>query len=163
MHFNPRVRMVVYTLHVIVSVGWLGAAAAYLTLAIMGLTTPDGVKGQSAYVSMESIARFAILPASFAALLTGVAHALGTPWGLFRHYWVIAKLVLGSIGTAILLGHLRSVTRMAAIAREAELPWINADILPMQLLVHASAGVGLLVAITVISVFKPWGKTPWRA
>jgi hypothetical protein len=41
---------------------------------------------RAAYLAMELIARFVIIPLAFASLLTGLIQSLGTPWGLFRHY-----------------------------------------------------------------------------
>ena len=49
---------------------------------------------RAAYPAMELAARFVIVPLAFASLLTGVIQSLGTPWGLFRHYWVLVKLLL---------------------------------------------------------------------
>jgi hypothetical protein len=41
---------------------------------------------------MELTTWIVIVPLSLAALLTGVVQSLGTPWGLFRHRWIVAKL-----------------------------------------------------------------------
>lgn len=79
-----------------------------------------------------------------------------TEWGLFRHYWVSAKLLLTSIGTLILLGHMPAVSRMAGLAAGTH-SWCSADfgVLPIQLVVHAAGGVLVLLAITTLSVFEP--------
>ena len=31
---------------------------------------------------------------SLATLLTGIVLSLGTKWGLLKHYWIVAKLLL---------------------------------------------------------------------
>jgi hypothetical protein len=41
---------------------------------------------RAAYLAMDLTSRFVIVPLARASLLTGLAQALGTPWGLFRHY-----------------------------------------------------------------------------
>ena len=46
---------------------------------------------------------FVIVPLAIASLLTGVVQALATPWGLFRHYWVVIKLFLTVFATLVLL------------------------------------------------------------
>ena len=55
-------------------------------LAVAGLTSQNAQMVRAAYLAMELIARFVIIPLAFASLLTGLIQSLGTPWGLFRHY-----------------------------------------------------------------------------
>src|SRR6266496_3236367 len=97
-----RLRKVALTAHVTFSVGWLGADAAFLALAIVGMTSQSVQIVRAAYLAMELIGLFVIVPFSFAALLTGLSLALGTQWGLFRHYWILVKFLL-TIGAAIVL------------------------------------------------------------
>jgi hypothetical protein len=52
-----------------------------------------------------------IVPLSLAALLTGVVQSLGTPWGLFRHRWIVAKLALTVVATVLLLVHTQPIGR----------------------------------------------------
>ena len=52
---------------------------------------------------MQIIANAVIVPLALAALVTGVVSALGTTWGLLRHYWVVTKLVVVVIATVVLL------------------------------------------------------------
>ncbi len=58
-----------------------------------------------------------IAPASAAALLTGILQALGTAWGLTRHWWVLLKLGLTVLAAAALLVHLQPTSLMAETAR----------------------------------------------
>ena len=89
-----RLRKLALTAHITFSVGWLGAVVAYLALAIVGLTSRDAQIVRAAYLSMELIGWFVIVPFSLAALLTGLVQSLGTQWGLFRHYWILVKFLL---------------------------------------------------------------------
>src|SRR5213082_3605560 len=100
---TPTVRKLTITAHVTFSVGWLGAVAAFLVLAIAGLTNQDTQIAHSAYFAMELTARFVIVPLAFATLLSGLVQSLGTPWGLVRHYWVLVKLLLTTFATIVLL------------------------------------------------------------
>src|SRR4051812_11429048 len=84
---TPRIRKLALTAHVTSSVGWLGAVAAYLALAVAALTAHDDQLARAAYRSLEIIGWFVLVPSSAAALLTGLVQSLGTEWGLFRHYW----------------------------------------------------------------------------
>src|SRR5215208_6576209 len=109
----PRLRKVALTAHVVSSVGWLGAAVAYLALAVAAATSDDAQMVRAAYLALEPTAWFAIVPLAFASLLTGLVQALGTPWGLFRHYWVLMKLLLTIVATSVLLLHMGTVSSLA--------------------------------------------------
>jgi hypothetical protein len=158
---NPRLRKFALTAHVTFSVGWLGAVVVYLVLAIAGLITPDVVLARAAYLSMELIGWFVIVPFSLAALLTGLVQSLGTPWGLLRYYWILAKFLLTVVATIVLLQHLPAVSRMAEIAAETALFSGDSRALQIQLVVHAAGGLLVLLVATVLSVYKPWGMTAY--
>ncbi len=111
---TPTIRKLTITAHVAFSVGWLGATAAFLVLSITGLTSHDAETVRGAYLSMDLISRFVIIPMSFAALATGLLQALGTPWGLFRYYWILLKFGLAVFATVALLIHQFAVMAVAA-------------------------------------------------
>ena len=96
MTMTHGLRKFALTAHVTFSVGLLGSIAAFLALAVAGLTSQNGQMVRAAYPAMELIARFVIVPFAFGSLLTGIIQSLGTTWGLFRHYWVVIKLLLTS-------------------------------------------------------------------
>lgn len=102
---TPRLRKLGLTAHIIFSVGWLGAVAGFLVLSIAGLTSQDAEVVRSAYLVMNLIGWFIIVPMSLAALATGLVQALGTEWGLLRHYWVLVKFLLTILATIALLLH----------------------------------------------------------
>src|SRR5713226_5007653 len=91
---TPRLRKLALTTHITLSVGWLGAVAGFLVLSIAGLTSQDAEVVRGAYLAMNLIGLFVIVPMSLAALATGVVQALATEWGLLRHYWVLVKFLL---------------------------------------------------------------------
>jgi hypothetical protein len=156
---TPRLRKFALTAHVVFSVGWLGAVVAYLALAIAGLTGGDAQTARAAYLSMESIGWFVIVPSCVAALMTGLVQSLGTEWGLFRHYWILAKLLLTVVATVVLLLHMPAVSRMSDVAAGAT--WSPADLVAprIQLVVHAAGGLLVLLTATALSIYKPWGRT----
>ncbi|HXG70473.1 MAG TPA: hypothetical protein VNJ04_07655 [Gemmatimonadaceae bacterium] len=158
---TPALRKLALTTHVILSVGWLGAVVAYLALAIVGLTSARAEMVRAAYLSMEAIGWYVIVPFSLAALAVGLLVSLGTPWGLFRYWWVLAKFLLTTGATVILLRHMPAVTRMSGMAAGADFSAADLRAMRMQLVVHAAGGLLVLLAATVLSVFKPWGMTPY--
>ena len=58
-----------------------------------------------------------LVPLSVASLLSGLVQALGTAWGLFRHYWVLIKLMLTVVATAVLLAYVSTLRLFADAAR----------------------------------------------
>jgi hypothetical protein len=159
MIMTPALRKFALTSHVSASVGWLGAVAGFLALAIAGLTSLDAERAGAAYLAMEVTSRFVIVPLSFASLGTGLVSSLGTKWGLLRHYWVVAKLFLTVASTAFLLLHTRPIRLLAHAAGEAA--WSSTDLRPARIQLAADAGAALLVLLvnTTLGVYKPRGLT----
>jgi hypothetical protein len=156
---SPGLRKLVLTAHVTTSVGWSGAVAAYLALDITAVTSDDVQVVRSAYLAMETTAWWVIVPLALSALLIGVVNALGTAWGLFRHHWVVAKLLLTLVATAVLLLETRTISTLARAATT------GAD--PRELpgsLVHSVGGLVVLLVVSVLSIYKPRGRTRygWR-
>src|SRR6266478_985325 len=131
---TPAVRKLTITAHVTFSVGWLGAVAAFLVLSIAGLTSHDAEAVRGAYLSMDLISRFVIIPMCFASLATGLLQALGTPWGLFRYYWIVMKFGLAVFATFALLMHQFGVMAVAAkrVSGAAAKTLFSADFGPLQ-------------------------------
>lgn len=146
-------------MHIAVSVGWLGAVAAFLVLSIAGLTSQDAEIVRGAYLAMKLTAWFAIVPMAVASLLTGIVESLGTRWGLFRHYWVLAKFLLTVFATIVLLLKMKLIGYVAGVAAGTALTSTDLSRERMELLVHAAGGLLVLLVITILSVFKPWGMT----
>ena len=110
---------------------------------------------------MEVIGWFVIVPLALAALVTGIAMALGTKWGLFRHYWVVISLALTVFSVVVLLLHMPTVTTTAEVARGADLVTLRSlggD------LFHPGIGLLILLIVQVLNVYKPQGLTKygWR-
>jgi hypothetical protein len=158
---TPSLRKFVLTAHITSSVGLLGSIAAFLALAVAGLTSQDAPIVRGVYVAMDLTARFVIVPLAFSSLLTGLIESLGTPWGLFRHYWVLAKLLLTAIATIILMVKMELVAYAARLAAETVLPHADLRAAGMQLAVHTAGGLLVLLVPAVLSVYKPRGLTSY--
>jgi hypothetical protein len=164
MTMTSGLRKFALTAHVTSSVGMLGSIAAFLALAVAGLTSQDVQMVRAAYPAMELIARFVIVPLVFASMLTGLIQSLGTPWGLFRHYWVLVKLLLTVVATGILLVKMELVGDAARLAAETTPSRADLRAAGIQLVVHAGGGLLVLLVPAVLSVYKPPGMTRygWR-
>ena len=161
MLMTAGIRKFALTTHVTSSVGWFGAVAAFLSLAITGLASQNAQTVRAAYLSMELTTWAVIVPLSVAALLTGIVQSVGTPWGLFRHHWVVAKLGLTVLATVILLVHTQPIGRVAAVAAERMLSSTDLRQLRIQLVADAAAALFALLVATTLSVYKPWGLTSY--
>jgi hypothetical protein len=145
------------TVHIIVSVGWVGAVAAFLALSI-GALAGDATVSRGAYLAMNVVGRCVLLPLSVGALLSGVVQSLATKWRLFKHYWVLVKLVLTVFATAALFLHqFTAVAESAQLAAEAVPSTLALRQLGLQLRGDAGLALLVLLTVTVIAVYKPWG------
>jgi len=160
---TPALRKFNLTAHITSSVGWLGAVASFLVLSIAGLTSRDVEIVRSAYLAMNLIGQFIIVPLSIAALLTGIVQSVGTHWGLFRYYWVLVKFILTIGATLLLLLHqyvaVTGAARQVSGALPGTLPTVGR--LGTQLAGDAGLAVLVLFVITALGVYKPWGRTPY--
>ncbi|GAA1439301.1 hypothetical protein [Nocardiopsis tropica] len=159
MTMPPRLRKAVLATHIATSVGWLGAVLAYLALDITVVTSQDISTVRGAYAAMEVTVLYAIVPLALASVLIGALTALGTRWGLFRHYWVLVKLLLTVFAATILLVEVQTVSFLAEAAATSTDPRELPGTLP-----HSVGGLVVLLIILILSVFKPRGVTRygWR-
>jgi len=159
---GPYSRKLALLAHIVCSVAWIGAVAAFLTLALVGLRSLDPLAVQSAYLAMEPVTWFVIVPLSFVSLFTGLLLSLGTQWGLFRHYWVLIKFIINVLSIAILLMHTRIIHQVAVAATHMAFTDLYAA--RVKLMVVSLAALLALLLATGLSVYKPRGLTSygWR-
>src|ERR671912_549602 len=119
MAMTPEIRKFALTTHVTSSVGWIGAVLVFLALAGLGLTSQDPQTTRGVYLVMEHAAWLTLVPLALASLLTGLVMSLGTTWGLFRHYWVIVKLLITVFATVVLLMYMATFREMAGVAGDS--------------------------------------------
>lgn len=162
MTMTSRTSKFVLTSHITFSVGWLGAVAVFLALAITGLTTVNNQLARSTYLAMELSTWFVVVPFCLASFLTGLIQALGTKWGLFKHYWITVKLFLTVAMTILLFMHLQPISYLAGVATDASIARTKESILLIDLITKAGAAILVLLATTTISIYKPWGRIQLR-
>ena len=146
---SPRVRRSVLTAHIIASVGLLGDSAGFVAVAVRAATTDDPALASSSY---ELLAMFSIvfgIPLSMITLATGIALGLGTKWGVLRHRWVTAKLLL--VLSVIVVGSF-------VIGPSLALMQDGTGGRGTTLILAAGWQVLALMLATGLSVFKPGGR-----
>lgn len=152
----PALRRAALAMHVITSVGWIGAVVAYLPLGIAAAVSEQPQTVRAAWIAMELTGWLVIVPLGMLAFLTGLVMSLGTAWGLVRHYWVIVAFALTTVALVVLLLHMPSVTTAAGVARTAD------DATVLQLggdVLHPALGLLVLVVVAVLNLYKPRGTT----
>ncbi len=163
MTMSPSLRRFALAAHLTVSVGWIGAVAAYISLDVAAAISDDAQTLRAVYLGMELIARNVIVPFALASLITGILMSLGTKWGLFRHYWVLISLLMTIIATVVLLVETQTIRHLAGISAD---PTTSLDDLRAlgSTLVHSVGGAVVLVVILVLNLYKPQGLTRygWR-
>lgn len=159
MTLNGPWRKLILLLHVVTSVGFIGAVAAFLALVLTGALASDQTIMRAAYVAAGITTWDVIVPLAWVSLLIGVLQSLTTPWGLFRYYWVIVKLVLSIIAVVVLMLQTQNIAIVAQTALANQT--INGS--RPGLILHATGGLVVLVVITILSIYKPRGLTPHGA
>ena len=162
MIMTPSLRKFALTVHLTFSVGWVGAVVAYLALVVAAMISQDAQPLRAAWLAMELIGWYVIVPLALASLLTGFIMSLATPWGLFRHYWVLISLVLTIVATVVLLQHMQTVSFFAGVAAQTDSVDVGGLRGGLQgELLHAGVGLLVLLVIEVLNVYKPQGMTAY--
>lgn len=158
----PRWRKLLLTVHVVVSVGLIGADLTVIILGITGLTSSIPELIRASYLAMELLIGTALIPLALGALLTGILLGIGTQWGLTRYYWVLTKLMLIIVAITALVFLLRPrITRVATEVLHVPL----ANLLAMEIgaagiavIIGPSVAVLILITAAILGIYKPWGQ-----
>ncbi|MGW4209807.1 hypothetical protein ACWEIJ_17600 [Lentzea sp. NPDC004789] len=141
-----RARTLLVWLHVVTSVGWLSQAVALLALLLHGMKTSDPNAFRMARVLDHDV--LAIM-ANISAF-TGMMLSATTPWGYFRHWWVLAKFTITV--SQLYLGIFVLSKNLEAAVNGHVTVWMP---------VGTALMAGAIAFQAWLSVAKPWGRTPW--
>jgi hypothetical protein len=161
MTLPARGHKLLLTVHVVVSVGLIGADSALVTLGLSSLTSgmPDLIR--ASYLSMELLVDTVLIPATIVALATGVLLALGTSWGLTRYYWVLGKFLLTIVALTALVTLLRPKVREAAFhasqASPVDLAATGIGQIGVGAAIRPVIAMMILLLIVTLAMYKPWG------
>lgn len=154
-------RKLLLVIHLVTSVGFMGAVAGFLALAITGATTTDQTIMRGVYISISVVTWDVVVPLAVASLVIGILQSLGTPWGLFRYYWIIIKLMLTVLAAVVLMLQTQTINALAGAALAGNVAQTSEARLSM--IVHGTGGLLVLLVATVLSVYKPRGMTNYGA
>ncbi|MGC9665411.1 hypothetical protein ACNTMW_02510 [Planosporangium sp. 12N6] len=156
-----RVRRLMVIAHIAVSVGWWGLSLCLLALATTARLSDQPATIQAGYRAMAILAHTLVLPVSVASLLTGLLLSIGRPWGLTRHYWILAKLIL-TVAAAIASNIALPALIGGAVAHLSTGPSGVDTRTANGLVIAPAVAVATYTAIVAISVLKPWGRIGHR-
>lgn len=151
MTFTPTKRRLALTVHIVSSVGWLGAVAAFVGLSVVAVLSTDAATVDAVHVAMNAAGWPVLVPLSVASLVSGTIQGLGTRWGLLLHYWVVVKLGINVVASVVLVLYMQTLRSLA------DHPSSGPERLSP--LIHSVGALALLLAATALSVFKPPGLT----
>jgi hypothetical protein len=164
LRLGRNARRVVLLVHLVASLGWLGADVVLGVLAVTGFTADDPALVAASYTALHAFAVPVLLVAGLSSLTSGVVLGLTSRWGVVRTRWVLVKLGINVV--LVTLVPLLLHPRLVEAARQAST--VDADLthrlgrIPLDLLFPAVvSGTALLVA-AVLSIWKPWGPTRRR-
>lgn len=150
------------SLHILFSAIMLGTSVTFLILSITAVSSNDSGLILSCYKAMHVLSTTSVRASFIGTIVTGLLLSVWTHWGLVKYYWIIAKeilslvaLILGPIGMYIwTLQGISLITDGGAGA-------VNQGAM-VENTISLFIGIGLqvisLVAMFLLSVFKPWGK-----
>ncbi len=158
----PMRRAVLYV-HIVAAVGWLGIAAVTLVLTAAALTEADAKVAHAAYGFHELLIGTLARPAALITLASGLILAVGSKWGIAKHYWPLAKLtlVVATIATTAALspGWITLAMQSAGTAP----PATEATAAQTNLIGMAVFHILTIGAAVWLAIYKPGGRTRWSS
>lgn len=155
---SPVLRKPALAAHLTFTVGWIGTVIAYLALGAAASTSQDAHTMRGAWIAMELIGWYVIVPLALGSVLTGLLMAFGTRWGLLRHHWVLISFGLTVFAAGVLVAHMPTVSSQADLARRADTAQLEAlggDLL------HPGIGLIVLGFVLLLNIYKPRGMTKY--
>ena len=153
-----RGRRLLVLVHILICMVWTGVGATMTLFAMTARWNPDGdLAARQAYLAVHVLDLWLVPVLAFAALITGLLLCWLTPWGFTRHYWVLTKLVLTV--AVIAVGAFGLGVWVASLALGPDAPGWR----PTAVVIGGVGNLAALIAMTVLSHYKPRGLTPWSS
>ncbi|WHT18288.1 hypothetical protein N8J89_35110 [Crossiella sp. CA-258035] len=137
-------------------VGWFGVALCQLVLNVISRVTADAGLRQAAHKIGHTLDIWLLIPLVLLALVSGVVLAWRSNWGVFRHWWIVVKLVATlalMTFSAIWLGGWIGTAVELALTTPPDYFEVRNKLLAGSIFNNVS-----ILLMVVISVFKPWGR-----
>lgn len=152
-------RKVMLTVHIAVSVGWLGLVDAMLAMALTGTVTDDVALRDACFTTMSLMDAIFLGLTSLFAWITGIVGAAGTKWHLMRRHWVAIKFVATTTLMMFGFGAIHpGIAKVNALIRQGA-PAGQVHRAGVQLVSFILFAALTLITMVILSTYKPWGLT----
>lgn len=153
-------RRAVLTVHIVGAGAWIGMDVVMGVLVFTARLTTSTQTEALCYQALELFAIWPLLTAGLATLASGIVLGLGTRYGLVRYWWVAIKLVLNLVLVTLVAFSLRPGVVQAARYGDALTATARpSDAAVGDLVFPPIVSSTALVTATILSVYKPWGRT----
>ncbi len=152
-------RNLLLAFHILFAATWLGGVAALILVSVLHPRPSSSEALVVVRTTMQWIDWTLIIPSCLGSLLTGFLSSQLTPWGYFKHHWVVVKWVL-TVGM-VLFGALALGPWVDATATHASERGIAALDEPAyaglagRVVAFAIVQLVLLLVMLGLSAFKP--------
>lgn len=161
MRLSTKGQKALKTMHLVFVTIWFGSAVVMNLLRHLVEVKDAAGLYHVAYV-LEAIDMKILVPGAIGCLLTGIAYGLFTNWGFFKHRWLAVKWALTVFMIAFGTFYMGPLVKENVIIGRAILDgtgdasryWTNVE----DSMYGGLLQLMLLVAVFVISVYKPWKK-----
>jgi hypothetical protein len=160
---SRETRKFVLVTHVLSSVSWIGVDLVMGVLSFRGLFSDDPQTVATTYGALAMFCVPLLLTLGLLSLATGVILGLGTRFGLVRYWWVATKLVISLVLSTLVLVALRPTLGDAGAevaTVDPTLPDRLAEV-STNMIFPPIVSTALLLFAAWLSVYKPWGPTPY--
>jgi hypothetical protein len=148
LHLGKRSRRALLVAHVLSSVAWFGIAVSVLFLLVLAQSDSEPQAASALYRAVETSIWLSVITGAVSGV-TGLVLGLGTPWGVARHWWVVLKEVAF---VALVVSDFLAVR---PTVHDAANGFVSGRIL------HPVIAHCIVLALaTVVSILKPFGRTP---
>jgi hypothetical protein len=154
---GARTRKGFLVLHIGAAGAWLGIDVVLAILVFTGMLTDDLRIAATCYQALAVFAIWPLLAVGVVCLISGVVLALGSKYGLVKYWWVVVKLALNIVLSALVLVALRPTIDAATVYGQQLAAGHAVGAAPSDLLFPPTVSPTCLAIAIVLSVFKPWG------
>jgi uncharacterized membrane protein len=154
-------------IHIVTGVSWMGTDIALAILVFGALCLDDAERIAANYLAVSYIGVIAVPVLAIAMTVSGIILSIGSGLGLLKHWWVLVKLVISLVLRvlvyAALLPELRTLPDMVEMGASADEARGQLGPTTTELLFPPIVSFTMMAVASLLSIFKPWGKTPWTA
>lgn len=156
LRLRPAVRKLVLLLHIMSAGIWLGLDVAMAAAVFTALNTDDTRLAAALFQGLETITVVPLLTTGLVCLITGLFLGWGSKYGVVRYWWVLIKLILNLILTALVVLSLRGGVQDIGVygAQLAVDPTATTDL--RNLIYPPIVSPTALTIAMILAVFKPW-------